>query len=123
MKIYALSTKDVQWLGMSLATNGGITAWGEEDNGLILPDIVREVTGRNFLGTAPGLDKPIRVPHRVVRKILNRSEKQSLTDKSDIVRKARQQRRFRHAQIRKWMYYRGKYLWPYRSVVTRGGQI
>jgi len=58
--IYALTERDVAWIGNAAAVAGGfVTAWGEEDNASALPVIIRRKTGRQSLGTMPGLDTPI----------------------------------------------------------------
>ena len=57
MKIYALTRKDVEWLGNAPAVaGGGVTAWDEADNGHPLPEMIRHVTGRPYLGTMSGID-------------------------------------------------------------------
>jgi len=59
MKIYALTRKDIEWLGNAPAVaGGGVTAWDEADNGHPLPEMIRHVTGRPYLGTMSGIDFP-----------------------------------------------------------------
>lgn len=77
--IYALTQRDVQYLGNAPAASGGfITAWGELDNALALPCLVNVITGRPFLGTQPGLDIPLVVPQRDIDQILRASSAQNL---------------------------------------------
>jgi len=52
-QIYALTKKDIEWLGNAPAVaGGGITAWDEADNGHVLPDLIQQVTDRPYLGTS-----------------------------------------------------------------------
>jgi hypothetical protein len=99
-KIYALTPEDVNYLGMAPSVAGGwITAWGEEDNGLALPEIVKRVTGRPYLGTMPGVSPEYGVSARTIEQILQESDAQQLTSTHRIIMAARQQRETRHAQI------------------------
>lgn len=78
--IFALTSRDVQYLGNAPAASGGfVTAWGELDDALALPCLVDVISGRPFLGTMPGLDIPIEVPQRDIDQILRASTAQNLT--------------------------------------------
>jgi hypothetical protein len=57
MQIYALTQKDVEYIGMAASVGGGgITAWGDDDNKHSLPEIIRRHVprGYEYLGTMQG---------------------------------------------------------------------
>lgn len=71
MNVYALTKVDVRWLGTMPATaGGGVTAWGPEDNAHMLPEIIKQHTGREYLGTQPGIEKEIPISETEVNQIL-----------------------------------------------------
>lgn len=111
MQIYALTKRDVQWIGMAAAVaGGGVTAWNENDVCPILHEDIEEMTGREFLGTMPGLDSEKKVSKENVKKILERSKKDLLSMKKDDYFLVRNHYdiyikplNYRIKQIEKWM--------------------
>jgi len=109
MKIYALTKKDIEWLGNAPAVaGGGVTAWNEWDNGHILPQIIQQVTGRPYLGTMSGLDFPKPLEDGDIDLILRRAKEDlEKTKKSDYYMDRRErfidplERRIR--QIEEWI--------------------
>jgi len=73
--IYALTQKDVEWIGNAAAViGGGVTAWDESDNGHMLPMWIKDATGREYLGTMPGIDIPLVCEPEWVNNLIRKCE-------------------------------------------------
>lgn len=98
--LFSLSAKDVQYIGNAASAIGGfVTAWGTNDNGLLLPDIIYRETGRPYIGTLPGVDEPHVIPGETIVKILELSNRQSFTSNNHIVREGKARRLMWHRMI------------------------
>ena len=102
--LYALTAKDVQWLGMAPGVaGGGVTAWGAGDEPL--SDIVRAHTGRDFLGTQEGISTRSLVSPETSRAIADEIEAygSSIEGYGETVKNIKDAYKSRAWQIRSWV--------------------
>lgn len=98
-RLYALTRKDVEWIGMAASVGGGFVLRSDEGD---IYSITKAVTGREYLGTMAGLSERREVTQYELEEIIRRYEAIPLTSQHYIIREADEERSRLIRRLREW---------------------